>query len=157
MVTFNARGPRHHRHPLEFGGAVRRDAVCVHPVRGGTGEAPVSSAAHGGAVFFDTDRPQLLPRFVGSRCSAGRLVVDELAPLPDRGLAPSILLRVMGGENYHPIEYQLFYVDLRHDALARVHKQLSQRPGARSAREAVLHALHCSAARHAQGPGGEIP
>lgn len=120
VMTFNARGPRHDRHPLEFGGAMRRDAVCVHPVRGGTGEAPVPAVEHGGAVFFDSQRPQLLPRFVGSRCSGGRLVIDELAPLPARGLAPSVLLRVMGGENYHSIEYQLFYVDLRLDAIARV-------------------------------------
>lgn len=120
VVTFNARGPHHDRHPLEFGGAMRRDALCVQPVRGGVGEAPSSAAEHGGAVFFDAHRPQLLPRFVGSRCSGGRLLIDELPPLPARGLAPSVLLRVMGGENYHPIEYQLFYVDLRLDAMARV-------------------------------------
>lgn len=125
VITFNARGPHHARHPLEFGGALRSDALCVHPVLGQTSEAPVSAKEHGGAVFFDTARPQLLPRFVGSRCSTGRLVIDELAALPDRGLAPSVLLRVMGGENYHSIEYQLFYVDLRLDAMARVQSFVS--------------------------------
>lgn len=99
---------------------MRRDAICVHPARGGLGEAPISAAEHGGAVFFDAHHPQLLPRFVGSRCSGGRLVIDELPQLPARGLAPSVLLRVMGGENYHSIEYQLFYADLRLDAMARV-------------------------------------
>jgi hypothetical protein len=30
-----------------------------------------------------------------------------------------VLLWVMGGQNYHPIEYQLFYADLRRDAARR--------------------------------------
>lgn len=125
VVTFNARGPGHDRHPLEFGGMRRKDALCVHPVRGGTDEAPVAAEEHAGAVFFDASRPQLLPRFLRSRCSEGRLLIDELQPLPARGLAPSVLLHVMGGENYHSIEYQLFYVNLRRDAIARVERFLA--------------------------------
>ena len=46
--------------------------------------------------------------------------VSDLQPLPARDVLSDVLLRVMGGENYHPIEYQLFYVDLRDDARRRV-------------------------------------
>jgi hypothetical protein len=61
-----------------------------------------------------------LPNFAASACANGRLVVTEMDDLPGRTAADGILLWVMGGENYHPIEYQLFYADLRADAARRV-------------------------------------
>lgn len=47
------------------------------------------------------------------------LVVTDLGELPFRDVRSSILRAVMGSENHHPIEYQLFYVDLRRDAQRR--------------------------------------
>jgi len=119
VVTYNARGPRHGVHRLESAGPPVHERLCVNPVNGSTGDVVVEAVDHGGAVFFDAASPTVLPRFARSRCHGGRLVVDALQPLPDRGVMPTLFLHVTGGENYHPIEYQLFYVDLRLDAVAR--------------------------------------
>ena len=45
-------------------------------------------------------------------------VVEPLGDM-ERDAASQVLLWVMGPENYHPVEYQLFYVDLRKNASAR--------------------------------------
>ncbi|HEY1099381.1 MAG TPA: hypothetical protein VGF99_10645, partial [Myxococcota bacterium] len=55
-----------------------------------------------------------------SSCTDGRLVVSEMKPLPRRGAMDVILLAMMGGTNLHPIEYQLFFMDLRRDLGRRV-------------------------------------
>lgn len=121
VVAYNARGPHHVKHLLDFGGdANEEQRLCVNPVLGATGDVVVDAADHHGAVFFDAAEPALLPRFLRSQCKGGRLIVDEMGPLPDRGLPSAILLQVMGGENFHSIEFQLFYVDLRADAVGRV-------------------------------------
>jgi pimeloyl-ACP methyl ester carboxylesterase len=121
VVTFNARGPGYERTRFEY---ARRDSApepwCVNPTLGAATSRAALAAQHGGAVFFDAARPALLPAFAASRCEHGRLVVTELRELPRRGLPSGVLLWVLGGRNYHPIEYQLFYADLRRDAARRV-------------------------------------
>ena len=77
------------------------------------------AAGHRGAVFLDSDAPALLPHFLSSQCSGGRLVVTDLQPLPKRDAMSGILLWVIGGKNYHPIEAQLFWADLRADLARR--------------------------------------
>ena len=120
IITFNARGPGHTKNATEFGARVPEGArLCVNPTLGLASNEAVPAAKHGGAVFFDADSPALLPQFVASRCSRGRLVVTEMKSLPKRDALSGVLLWVMGGENDHPIEYQLFYADLRADALRR--------------------------------------
>jgi hypothetical protein len=53
------------------------------------------------------------------QCRAGRLVVTEVQPLPQRDAMSAVLLWVLGGENYHPIEVQLMWADLRQDVARR--------------------------------------
>jgi hypothetical protein len=121
VVAYNARGP-HHR-PNAFDLVADRpegERLCVNPTLGRTTEERAPRSQHGGAVFFDAHPPALLPRFAASACRTGRLVVEERGAIPDRGLASAVLLDLMGGENLHPIEFQLFYVDLRRDAVRRV-------------------------------------
>jgi len=126
VVTFNARGPGHVRTVIDFQGVLdERDRLCVNPTLGSTSTAPVARDHHGGAVFFDAESPRLLPAFLASRCHEGRLVVTELGDLPFRDVPSSILRAVMGSENHHPIEYQLFYVDLRKDAQRRTARALT--------------------------------
>jgi hypothetical protein len=49
----------------------------------------------------------------------GVLVVTNIGD-PERDVMSRLLLWVMGPQNYHPIDVQLFYVDLRRNAVARV-------------------------------------
>lgn len=130
VVTFNARGP-----DFVEDAAFELDAsasaephLCVNPVLGAAAEEPVARNRHGGALFFDAEQPALLPAFAAAQCRRGRLVVTELQPLPPRDLPSAMLLWVMGGDNFHPIEVQLFYADLRADAARRVAAYLATSP-----------------------------
>lgn len=121
IVTWNARGVGHTPNPIDFQGTGPEDQrLCVNPVLGMATSSPSTPAQHHGAVFFDAKVPAVLPAFLGAQCSQGRLVVSDMDPMPERDVMSGILLWVMGGTNYHPVEYQLFYVDLRLDAARRV-------------------------------------
>lgn len=129
VITFNARGPGHEPDAFELDpGVPEKERLCVNPTLGAVSSEMVPRSRHGGAVFFDAEHPALTPAFAASVCSQGRLVVSDMHPLPDRGAMSSILLRVMGGENFHPVEYQLFYADLREDARRRATAFVSSHP-----------------------------
>lgn len=135
IVTYNARAPEHETSVGEFGAPVPWPArLCVNPVLGVTSSAHVDKARHGGAVFFDADSPALLPQFAASECKDGRLVVTKLDAIPSRGAMSAILLWTLGGTNYHPIEFQLFYADLRADAVRRAAAFMSEDPVSRASR-----------------------
>jgi hypothetical protein len=96
------------------------DLVCVNPITWTQGQELAPAERHGGAVFFDTDEPALEPGLVDARCDdEGVLRVHVLGEL-ERDFMSWLLLWVIGPGNYHPIEYQLFYVDLRNNARERV-------------------------------------
>jgi hypothetical protein len=121
VIGYNARAPGYERNGLEFGrGAAELDRICVNPALGYATGVRASKDQHAGAVFFDAEVPALLPRFLSSQCQHGRLIVDQLDHLPSRGALSDVLLLILGGKNYHPIEYQLFYANLRADAVRRV-------------------------------------
>ncbi|MEZ4385531.1 MAG: DUF3089 domain-containing protein [Nannocystaceae bacterium] len=122
VISYHARGPRYAPNDLEFGGAdpeATRGRICVNPItwRADGGHAPAST--HGGAIFFDAPTPALRPAFADAQCDDGVLVVREHGDL-ERDLASRALLWILGPENYHPVEYQLFYVDIRSNAADRV-------------------------------------
>lgn len=121
VVTYNARGPGHDgAHPLELiGPEPAAERLCVNPVLGAASGSMAPSSSHHGALFFDARAPAVLPAFVSAQCSSGRLVLTGMRPMPERDALSGALLWVMGGENFHAIEYQLFYVDLRLDAARR--------------------------------------
>ncbi|MCA9649733.1 MAG: DUF3089 domain-containing protein [Myxococcales bacterium] len=121
-VVWNARGPDYEPNALEFGGADRsamREWICVNPISGIHDEEHVPAERSRGAVFLDTEHPRVLPGFADGRCHEGRLIVETMGEL-ERDPMSRILLWVIGPENYHPIEYQLHYLDLRHDVGERV-------------------------------------
>ncbi len=121
VVTYNARGPGHVRNAIDFGANVdEATRLCVNPVVGATTSEVVPRTRHGGALFFDAEAPAVLPAFATTACQGGRLVVSDMQPIPKRDAMSGVLMWIMGGENYHPIEYQLFYVDLRRDVQRRV-------------------------------------
>ena len=122
VVAFNARGPRYRPNQLEFDAndpdTMRRRA-CANPLSWHDPAAHVPASAHAGAVFFDTDTPRVKPSFADAQCVDGTLLVTELGDL-ERDGASRALLWITGPENYHPVEYQLFYVPLRTNAVRRV-------------------------------------
>jgi pimeloyl-ACP methyl ester carboxylesterase len=122
FVSWHARGPEYRPNAFEFNHAAgdpMAGRVCVNPVSWTLDGEFVAAERHGGALFFDTDAPAILPAFASTRCVGGTLVVDDLE-LPDRGVMDALLLWTMGPGNYHPIEIQLFYTDLRRNAVDRV-------------------------------------
>jgi hypothetical protein len=139
-VVYNARGPRHRPGPLDFAelqaassGSGGDPLICVNPLSWREDDVAIPAARHAGAMFLDATVPAVLPRFADARCEGGRLLLRELGPLPWRDLPSWILLWVMGPEQYHPVEYQLFYVNLRRNAQVRVEAWLQRNPGSATA------------------------
>jgi hypothetical protein len=117
VVSWNARGPRFPGSRFDFADAGER--LCVNPLTWRGGEAPAGAALNEGAVFLDAGDGAPLPAFADARCRGGVLLV-RLAGTPPRGLRSRVLDWVMGPENHHPIEYQIFWMNLRRNAEARV-------------------------------------
>lgn len=126
LIAYNARGPGYQPGELEFDAAnpaTMRDRVCVNPLSWDDPTRHVPADQHGGAVFFDTETPQIRPAFADAQCQRGSLVLRQHGDL-ERDLPSRVLLWLMGPENYHPVEYQLFYIDLRRTIAERVASHL---------------------------------
>jgi hypothetical protein len=126
VVGWNARGPRYVVNALEFTAPDVRDTaaflarrICVNPLTWRTDGAHAPASANAAAVFFDAEEPRLLVGFADAKCENGQLTISEIGNAP-RDFMSRILDWMMGPENYHPIEYQLFYLNLRNNALDRV-------------------------------------
>jgi hypothetical protein len=117
LVAWNARGPRFAGSVFDFADAGER--LCVNPLTWRADEAPADAALNEGAVFLDAADGAPLPGFADAQCKDGMLVV-HLRGVPPRDLRSRILDWVVGPENHHPIEYQLFWMNLRRNAEARV-------------------------------------
>jgi hypothetical protein len=70
-------------------------------------------------VFLESDDPAPRVAFADARCVGGTLVVASVGRAP-RDLPSRILDRMLGDGNYHPIEVQLYFVNLSRNAAARV-------------------------------------
>lgn len=124
VVSFNARGPAY-----RFGGdfeyrergAAFQSAkrLCVNPLTWKTDDAEADASLNAGALFWEESAPALRPGFASARCADGVLVVSRIGKAP-RDLPSRLLDRALGAGNYHPIEYQTYYVNLRNNAQARV-------------------------------------
>jgi hypothetical protein len=77
------------------------------------------ASASRGAVFLDAEPPLVAPGFASAQCRGGRLVVS-LSGRPPRDFRSRLLDRVLGPGNHHPIEYQLFFADIRDNASVRL-------------------------------------
>lgn len=129
VVAFNVRGSNFQPNALEFISPLGTEyppmegRVCVNPL----GEQNTKEA-HQGALFFDTKTPTVLPNFCSARCEDGALIVENLSKLPKRGIMDGLLMKVYGEDNYHAIEYQMFYLNLREDSQRRVSYFLDNYP-----------------------------
>lgn len=122
VAAWNARGPNHHPSGLEYDADnpdTLRGRICVNPISWRADGEAIAAHYQQGAVFFDTSEPRVLESFADAQCVDGVLVVTELGDL-ERDLASRALLWIMGPENYHPVEYQLYYNDIRYNATRRM-------------------------------------
>ena len=146
VIGWNARGP--HNQPGDFEMTLPLDPapvppspagpagpanpasvrLCVNPLTFRFDEEPAAQSQNQGALFWDAPKPEVLPHFASAHCQAGTLIVN-LAGQPPRDFMSRILDRTLGAENYHPIEYQLFYGNLRHNAKVRVEAYLRTHSG----------------------------
>jgi len=131
IVAWNARGPQYQPSSFELRrssdgapgrgpglDAVLRDRVCVNPLSWTHDEQAAAAARNPGALFFDSPVPTILPGFASAQCRQGALIVATLGPVP-RDLMSRLLDYALGAGNYHPIEYQIFFLSLRDNARAR--------------------------------------
>jgi hypothetical protein len=121
IVSWHARGPDFKPNSFEFEtdrALPLAGRICVNPITWTTDGAHAPAERNAGALFFDTESPIVKPGFADAQCVDGTLVVTTIGDL-ERDFMSTLLLWVMGPGNYHPVEYQLFYVDLRNNAIAR--------------------------------------
>jgi hypothetical protein len=136
LVSWNARGPDYEPRlePQETGGdpsfseSGSRRRVCVNPLTWTSDETRANTSANEGAVFLHADPTGVKRAFANAQCREGTLVVSEIGDVP-RDLMSRLLDLAMGKGNYHPIEYQLFYMNLRRNAGERAAAQESSRRG----------------------------
>lgn len=122
VAVWNARGPAFVPNGFEFNAKdenTMRGRVCVNPISWRADSEQAMAKENPGAVFFDTEKPVLRPNFADARCQDGTLIVREPGDL-ERDFMGKTLLWLMGPENYHPVEYQLFYASLRANGVERL-------------------------------------
>lgn len=119
VVAWNARGSAFVPTEFELHRTDSRERLCTNPLSWRIDGAPASAELNLGAVFLETDDHSPRIAFADARCVDGTLIISHVGSAP-RDLASRILDRVMGTGNYHPLEYQLFFMNIRQNAAARV-------------------------------------
>jgi hypothetical protein len=100
--------------------------LCTNPLSWADPRAAAPASANLGAVFLESDsRPR--PAFADAQCVGDTLLVREIGTPPRDGVS-RVLDFVLGAGNLHPIEYQVFYMNLRENASRRVAAMLEGRP-----------------------------
>ena len=128
VVGWNARGVGYAPNEFELIRADRRERLCTNPLSWRTDGAPASAERNLGAVFLESADPAPRADFADARCVDGTLVLHRIGAAP-RDLPSRILDRVLGAGNYHPIEYQVYFMNLRENAGARAAAFLRSSPG----------------------------
>lgn len=118
VVAYQARSATFQPTRFELNGADRRERLCTNPLRWLPDGRHAPATENLGAVFLESEDRAPRPGFADAQCVGGRLVVSTIGPL-ERDLPSRILDHVMGAGNYHPIEYQLYFMNLRQNAKIR--------------------------------------
>lgn len=133
VVAYNARSEGY-RGGVDFveapsGAAAASPRLCVNPLSWRHDEQQASASLNLGAVFWDPNGVRLAPRpgFTGARCDHGWLRVAPVAKIP-RDFMSSLLDHAIGDGNHHPVEYGLFFENIRANARARVDAWLAAQP-----------------------------
>jgi len=118
VVAYQARGPAFVPTRFDLNGSDRRERLCTNPLSWRPDGQHVPADQNLGAVFLETEDRSPRLGFADAKCVDGNLVVAKIGAVP-RDLASRVLDRVMGAGNYHPIEYQLYFMNLRTNATVR--------------------------------------
>jgi hypothetical protein len=126
ILGWNARSPTYTPGVFEFrslgpDGRVVDDhgaRLCVNPLSFRHDDVAVGAAENRGAVFLDATPPLVAPGFASAQCREGTLVIAAIGR-PPRDFMSSLLDRALGEGNFHPIEFQLFFMNIRHNAAVR--------------------------------------
>jgi hypothetical protein len=128
VVAWNARGVGFAPNEFELVRSDRRERLCTNPLSWRADGGPASAELNLGAVFLESDDAAPRPGFADARCVDGTLVLHRIGAAP-RDLPSRILDRVLGAGNYHPIEYQVYFMNLRENAAVRAAAFLRSAPG----------------------------
>lgn len=118
VIAWTARSAEYKPTQFELEYPDSRERVCTNPLTWRSDGSAASVEQNQGAVFLETADHAPRRGFADASCAGGTLVVSKLGKVP-RDLPSRILDRVMGAGNYHPIEYQIFFMNLRQNATAR--------------------------------------
>ncbi len=118
VVAWNARGAGYVPGEFEMVRPDPRERLCTNPLSWRTDGAPAPAELNLGAVFLESDDRAPRPGFADAQCVGGTLVLHRIGAAP-RDLPSRILDRVLGAGNHHPIEYQVFFMNLRENAALR--------------------------------------
>ena len=128
VVAWNARSPDNKPGGVELYSPAGEHRVCTNPLSGVGEGGPMPASANLGAVFLQRPDPTPRPGLADAACVDGTLRVQLFGKVP-RDLPSRVLDRVMGEGNYHPIEYELFWSNIRASAAERLAAWESLQPG----------------------------
>jgi hypothetical protein len=98
--------------------------VCTNPLSWTTTSDQADKSLNLGAwavIEGKTGAPK--PNFAGAHCDNGALFVDSISD-------PTFRIPALPGENYHMVDYQLFYMNIRANAVARANAFVAAHPKA---------------------------
>ncbi|AUX44520.1 hypothetical protein SOCE26_059840 [Sorangium cellulosum] len=124
VVAWNARGAAYVPSDFEMHRPDPRERLCTNPLSWRTDGALAPAALNLGAVFLESDDKAPRAGFAGAQCAGGTLLLHDVGAAP-RNLPSRVLDHVLGDGNYHAIEFQLFFMNLRENAASRVAAFLS--------------------------------
>ena len=127
VIAYNARSPTHVPSLHQLYATDPRTLLCTNPLTWRSDGVAAGAELNLGAVFLESHDPSPHPGFADAQCEAGILRVT-LAGTPPRNLPSKILDRLMGEGNYHPIEYQIFFMNLRANVNQRLEAYLTLHP-----------------------------
>ncbi|MBK9366262.1 MAG: DUF3089 domain-containing protein [Deltaproteobacteria bacterium] len=120
VVAWNARGPKFVENDLSLHREDTRPLVCVNPITWRADLERADADQNPGGLFLESPYHKPMPGLASAQCLAdGVLVVDELGEVPRDGMS-RLLDRVLGPENYHAFEVQLYFMGLRENTNGRV-------------------------------------
>lgn len=118
-IAWNARGLDYVPTRFEMVRTNEAPRLCTNPLTWRDDGAAAPDSANLGAVFLDSDDFAIRPAFADAQCVDGVLVVREIGHAP-RDLPSRVLDSILGPANFHPIEFQMYFMNLRENASARV-------------------------------------
>jgi len=118
-IAWNARSPGFVPTGFELHRPDLRTRLCTNPLTWRQDEQAADATLNLGAVFLETEDPAPRLAFADAQCVDGTLVVSHIGDAP-RDLPSRVLDHVLGEGNHHPIEYQIFFMNLRQNAKLRV-------------------------------------